>query len=118
MDEIFVATGRRPDTGTLELEAGGIETTGGAVAVDDTLRSSVRGVWAAGDVAGGPQFTHVADYQAKLVLRNAIFPLSSRADYSTVPAVTFIEGRLFDRSGRDLYRSGSGAGRAHRSRSA
>jgi pyruvate/2-oxoglutarate dehydrogenase complex dihydrolipoamide dehydrogenase (E3) component len=91
VDEIFVATGRRPDTGTLELEAGGIETTGGAVAVDDTLRSSVRGVWAAGDVAGGPQFTHVADYQAKLVLRNAIFPLSSRADYSTVPAVTYTD---------------------------
>jgi pyruvate/2-oxoglutarate dehydrogenase complex dihydrolipoamide dehydrogenase (E3) component len=46
---------------------------------------------AAGDVAGGPQFTHVADYQAKLVLRNAIFPLSSRADYSTVPAVTYTD---------------------------
>jgi pyruvate/2-oxoglutarate dehydrogenase complex dihydrolipoamide dehydrogenase (E3) component len=91
VDEIFVATGRRPETGDLNMAAVGIETDGSAVKVDATLRSSVPGVWAAGDVAGGPQFTHVAEYQAKLVLRNAVFPFASKVDYRAVPAVTYTD---------------------------
>lgn len=90
-DEIFVATGRRPDTDGLNLPAAGVEIENGKVRVDDGLRTTARGIWAAGDVAGGPQFTHVADYQAKLVLRNAIFPLASKANYDAVPAVTYTD---------------------------
>lgn len=108
VDEIFVATGRRPNTDALDLAAAGIATDGGAVRVDANLRSNVPGVWAAGDVAGGPQFTHVAEYQAKLVLRNAIFPFSSRADYATVPTVTYTDPEvarvgLTEREARDRY---------------
>ncbi len=90
-DEIFVATGRRANTEGLGLEHLGVELERGAVRVDATLRSSAPGLWAAGDVAGGPQFTHVAEYHAKLVLRNAIFPFSSKTDYSAVPAVTYTD---------------------------
>jgi pyruvate/2-oxoglutarate dehydrogenase complex dihydrolipoamide dehydrogenase (E3) component len=89
--QVFVATGRRPNTAALGLESVGVELDSGAVKVDAKLKSSVRGVWAAGDVAGGPQFTHVAEYQAKLVLRNAIFPFDSRVDYTPVPAVTYTD---------------------------
>jgi pyruvate/2-oxoglutarate dehydrogenase complex dihydrolipoamide dehydrogenase (E3) component len=89
--QVFVATGRRPNTAALGLESVGIELDHGAVKVDATLKSSMRGVWAAGDVAGGPQFTHVAEYQAKLVLRNAIFPFDSRVNYASVPAVTYTD---------------------------
>jgi pyruvate/2-oxoglutarate dehydrogenase complex dihydrolipoamide dehydrogenase (E3) component len=90
-DEVLVATGRKPHTAGLNLEAIGVRLEGGAVLVDGALRASVPGIWAAGDVAGGPQFTHVADYHAKLVLRNAVFPFSRRVDYSAVPAVTYTD---------------------------
>jgi pyruvate/2-oxoglutarate dehydrogenase complex dihydrolipoamide dehydrogenase (E3) component len=91
VDEIFVATGRRANTQGLGLERAGVAVERGAVKVDATLRSSIPGIWAAGDVAGGPQFTHVADYHAKLVLRNAVFPFSTKLDYSAVPAVTYVD---------------------------
>jgi pyruvate/2-oxoglutarate dehydrogenase complex dihydrolipoamide dehydrogenase (E3) component len=90
-DEIFVATGRRANTEGLGLERVGVLLERGAVKTDAALRSSVPGIWAAGDVAGGPQFTHVADYHAKLVLRNAVFPFSTKLDYSAVPAVTYVD---------------------------
>jgi pyruvate/2-oxoglutarate dehydrogenase complex dihydrolipoamide dehydrogenase (E3) component len=66
----------------------------GGVEVDDRLRTSARGVWACGDVIGGLRFTHVADYEARLVLRNALFPLSARRDYRVVPWVTFTDPAL------------------------
>jgi pyruvate/2-oxoglutarate dehydrogenase complex dihydrolipoamide dehydrogenase (E3) component len=91
VDEIFVATGRRANTEGLGLERVGVLLERGAVKTDAALRSSVPGIWAAGDVAGGPQFTHVADYHAKLVLRNAVFPFSTKLDYSAVPAVTYVD---------------------------
>lgn len=60
-DAILVATGRRPNVDGLNLQAAGIETTPrGAVATDELLRASAPGVWAMGDVAGGPQFTYVS----------------------------------------------------------
>jgi pyruvate/2-oxoglutarate dehydrogenase complex dihydrolipoamide dehydrogenase (E3) component len=90
-DEVFVATGRRANTSGLGLEDIGVALDRGAVRVDAGLRSSVKGIWAAGDVTGGLQFTHVADYQAKLVLRNAVFPFAGKADYATVPSVTYTD---------------------------
>ncbi|MFQ5704506.1 MAG: dihydrolipoyl dehydrogenase family protein [Gemmatimonadales bacterium] len=90
-DEIFVATGRRPNGLDLGLESVGVELNQGAVKVDAALRSTLPGIWAAGDVAGGLQFTHVADYQAKLVLRNAVFPFSSKANYDNIPWVTYTD---------------------------
>ncbi len=94
VDEIFVATGRKANTEGLGLEALGVALDHGVMKVDATLRSNVPGIWAAGDVAGGPQFTHVADYHAKLVLRNAIFPLRAKTDYSAVPAVTYTDPEI------------------------
>jgi pyruvate/2-oxoglutarate dehydrogenase complex dihydrolipoamide dehydrogenase (E3) component len=91
VDELFVATGRRPATDGLALDNAGIRTDAGAVAVDDTLRTSNRGVWAAGDVTGGPQFTHVAEYMAKKVLRNALVPGSTRVHYDNAPRVTYTD---------------------------
>lgn len=89
--QLFVAAGRRPATAGLELERAGIDSERGAVRVDARLRTSARGVWAGGDVTGGLQFTHVADYMAKLIVQNAFLPLKRRADYSTVPWVTYTD---------------------------
>jgi pyruvate/2-oxoglutarate dehydrogenase complex dihydrolipoamide dehydrogenase (E3) component len=92
--EIFVATGRRPLTQDLELERAGIEIMGSAVKVDEKLQTTGKGVWAAGDVTGGLQFTHVADYMAKVVLQNAIFPFKKRVDYGNIPRVTYTDPEL------------------------
>ena len=92
--EIFVATGRKPLIDGLELDRAGVETRNGAVVVDERLRTSNRGIWAAGDVTGGMQFTHVADYMAKTVLRNALIPGSTRVNYDTVPTVTYTDPEL------------------------
>jgi pyruvate/2-oxoglutarate dehydrogenase complex dihydrolipoamide dehydrogenase (E3) component len=60
-DELLVATGRAPVTADLGLPAAGVEITDrGFIQVDDHLRTTADHVWAAGDVAGTPQFTHAS----------------------------------------------------------
>lgn len=90
-DEIFVATGRRPFTDGLDLEAAGVETSAGAVTVDARLRTSARSIWGVGDVTGAMQFTHVADQMAKVALRNSVLPLKTKIRYDSVPRVTFTD---------------------------
>jgi pyruvate/2-oxoglutarate dehydrogenase complex dihydrolipoamide dehydrogenase (E3) component len=109
VDTVFVATGRRPNTAGLGLESAGVALDGPAIKVDRALRTTVPGIWAAGDVVGGPQFTHVADYHAKLVLRNAVFPFVSKLDYSAIPAVTYLDPEvarvgLTEAQARERYR--------------
>ena len=89
--EVFVATGRRPVTEGMDLEAAGIRTERGAVVVDSHLRTSARTAWAVGDVAGAMQFTHVAEHMAKVALRNATLPVKTKIGYGNVPRVTFTD---------------------------
>jgi len=86
---LLVATGRAAVLDTLDLAVGGVEADGQKLTLDDKLRTTARNVWAAGDVTGGPRFTHVADYQARTVLRNALFPFSTAVNYDVVPHVTY-----------------------------
>jgi len=90
-DELFVATGRRPHTADLEADRAGVALEQGAVRVNARLETTQRGIWAAGDVAGGLQFTHVADYMARIVVQNALTPLKTKADYRVVPWVTYTD---------------------------
>lgn len=90
-DEIFVATGRQPNTAEAEPERAGVELDRGAVRVNARLETTAPGIWAAGDVTGGLQFTHVADYMAKVVVQNALTPIKTKADYRVVPWVTFTD---------------------------
>ncbi len=94
VEEILVAVGRRPAPDGLELERAGVRTERGAVVVDDTLRTTSSRIWAAGDVTGGLQFTHVADAMAKAVLRNALVPGSTRVKWENVPRVTYTDPEL------------------------
>ena len=98
---LLVATGRRVDVEDLGLDRAGIAYDRKGIQVDRRLRTTNRRVYAVGDVAGGLQFTHVANYHAGIVLRNVLFRL---------PA-TVSEDRD---SPRHLHRSGTRAGRAHR----
>lgn len=93
-DALLVATGRTPRVDSLALAQGGIETGRQGLLVDDTLRTTARNVWAAGDCVGPLRFTHVADYQARLVVRNAFFPLRGSARYDAVPWVIFTDPEL------------------------
>ncbi|MGI8439578.1 MAG: dihydrolipoyl dehydrogenase family protein [Thermoleophilaceae bacterium] len=91
-DRVLVATGRRPDTAGLGLDTVGVETdASGAVVVDDRLRTTAAGVFAAGDVTGALPFTHVADYHAKIAVANALFRTRRRVSYAAVPRVTFTD---------------------------
>lgn len=91
---LLVAAGRRPGLEGLGLEQAGIAFTAKGVTVDTGLRTSNRKVYAIGDVSGGPQFTHIAGYQAGIVLRNALFRLPARTDYRALPWVTYCDPEL------------------------
>ncbi len=91
---LLVATGRTPTIDGLGLDAAGITVERGAIVVDKRLRTTNKKVYAIGDVASGPQFTHVASYQAGLVVRNALFRLPVRVNYDAVPRVTFTDPEL------------------------
>ena len=91
VDEVLVATGRRPNTEGLGLEAAGIELGSvGEIVVDDRLRTSVAGVSAAGDVTGLLPFTHAADEQARMAVHHALGKgVRWRYDASSTPWATF-----------------------------
>lgn len=88
---LLVAAGRRPNVAGLDLEKAGIAYGPRGITVDARLRTSNRRVFAIGDVAGGPQFTHVAGYHAGIVIRNALFRLPAKVDYRSLPWVTYTE---------------------------
>ncbi len=93
-DELFVAAGRSPNTRDAEPERAGVELDRGAVRVNARLETTARGIWAAGDVTGGLQFTHVAEYMAKVVVQNALTPLKTTTSYRVVPWVTFTDPQV------------------------
>ena len=91
---LLVATGRRANTDGLGLEQAGIRCDGRGIVVDRRLKTANKRVYAIGDVAGGAQFTHLANYHAGLVIRNALFRWPARVDNSIVPRVTFTDPEL------------------------
>ncbi|MBV9861176.1 MAG: FAD-dependent oxidoreductase [Alphaproteobacteria bacterium] len=91
---LLVAAGRTPNTTALDLDAGGIAVGPHGIVVDRRLRTTNRRAFAVGDVAGGPQFTHVAGYHAGIVIRNALFRMPARVDYRALPWVTYTEPEL------------------------
>ncbi|HEY0673537.1 MAG TPA: FAD-dependent oxidoreductase [Longimicrobiales bacterium] len=91
---LLVAAGRTANTDTLDLGAAGIAHDANALHVDRYLRTNIKNIWGVGDVTGAPRFTHVADYQARLVIRNALFPGRTAADYSTVPWAIYTSPEL------------------------
>ncbi|MBX9758669.1 MAG: FAD-dependent oxidoreductase [Beijerinckiaceae bacterium] len=91
---VLVATGRRPNVHNLGLEAAKVESTDKGVKVSANLRTTNRRIYAIGDVAGGPQFTHAANYHAGLVLRSALFRLPVKARDEAIPRVTYTDPEI------------------------
>lgn len=90
-DEILVAAGRTPNVEKLNPEAAGVEYDRKGIVVNESLRTTAKNIWACGDVAGPYLFTHMAEYQAGVVVRNALLRLPAKVDYSVVPWTTFTD---------------------------
>jgi pyruvate/2-oxoglutarate dehydrogenase complex dihydrolipoamide dehydrogenase (E3) component len=94
-DEALVAIGRAPNVEGLGLEAAGVVyDPWRGVQVDDHLRSSVRTIFACGDVAMRWKFTHAADFAARIVLQNALFRGRKRLSALNVPWCTYTDPEL------------------------
>ncbi|WP_426229462.1 dihydrolipoyl dehydrogenase family protein [Pararhizobium sp. DWP3-4] len=91
---LLVATGKKGNTSGLGLEAAGIAVTETGIAVDGSLRTQNRRVYAIGDAAGGLKFTHAANYHASLVLREILFRLPARENQDIVPRATFTDPEI------------------------
>ncbi len=78
----------------LGLDRAGISYDRKGIKVDRRLRTTNRRVYAVGDVAGGPQFTHVANYHAGIVLRNVLFRLPATVNEDAIPRATYTDPEL------------------------
>jgi len=91
---VFVATGRKPNTGDLGLETIGIEPDAhGYIPIDHRLATKVPGIWVAGDARGGPKFTHTSwdDYR---ILLSQLSGDGSRTTDRIVPYAMFTDPEL------------------------
>ena len=89
-DRLLVATGRRADPAAAGLATVGVDPAARTAPVDDHCRVA-DGVWAVGDVTGQGAFTHVAMYQAGIVIRDILGEDGPAADYRALPRVTFTD---------------------------
>ena len=91
---LLIATGRKPTVDDLGLDAAGVTYSARGINVDKRLRTSNSKIFAIGDVTGGLQFTHMAGYDAGIVIRNALFRLPAKVDHKAVPWVTYTNPEL------------------------
>jgi pyruvate/2-oxoglutarate dehydrogenase complex dihydrolipoamide dehydrogenase (E3) component len=90
-ERILVAAGRQPAIHGLGLDQAGVEYTPQGIVVDRRLRTRQRHIHAIGDVCGPYQFTHMAEYQAGVVLASLLFRIPRKVDYRVVPRVIFTD---------------------------
>jgi pyruvate/2-oxoglutarate dehydrogenase complex dihydrolipoamide dehydrogenase (E3) component len=113
VDEILVSAGRVPNIESLNLEAAGVVVGKNGIQMNEKLQTTNPKIYACGDVIGGYQFTHVAGYEAVVVLTNALFFPVSKANYRVIPWATFTDPELArvglteaqarERYGEDVY---------------
>jgi mercuric reductase len=93
VEQVLLASGRVPNSEELNLDAVGVETSKLGIVVDEHLRTSVPGIWAAGDVNGMTQLTPVAQYEARVAIDD-MFGNGRVADYSVLPTAIFTDPEL------------------------
>jgi pyruvate/2-oxoglutarate dehydrogenase complex dihydrolipoamide dehydrogenase (E3) component len=94
VDALLIAIGRTPNFRRLDLKSAGVDVNESGVRVNDYLQTSQRHIYAAGDVIGPFLFTHMADAQARVIVRNILLPfqfLRQKMDYSVVPWCTYTD---------------------------
>jgi mercury(II) reductase len=94
-ERVLVATGRQPNTEGLGFDESGVRLDGrGGIVVDDRMRTSKSGIYAAGDVTGRDQFVYMAAYGAKLAAENALNGDTRRYDATAMPAIVFTDSQV------------------------
>ncbi len=91
---LLMAVGRKANVERLDLDKAGIKTNRAGIVVNAGMKTANRRVYAIGDVAGGMQFTHVANYHAGVIIRSALFGLPSRAKNNHIPRVTYTDPEI------------------------
>ena len=94
VEQVMLASGRVPNIEELGLDGIGVETSKAGIVVDDHLRTTVPGIWAAGDVNAVAQFTPVAQYQARIAIADMFGADAPAADYSVLPTSIFTDPEL------------------------
>lgn len=89
---LLVATGRAPNVKGLDLEKAGVEYAPQGIKVNEHLRTTAKNIFACGDCNGGYQFTHVAEYEARIAALNARLPFPFiKTDYSSIAWCTYTD---------------------------
>jgi pyruvate/2-oxoglutarate dehydrogenase complex dihydrolipoamide dehydrogenase (E3) component len=91
---ILVATGRRPNLKALSLDRAGVTHSDRGIKVNEQLKTSNRKIYAIGDAIGGQQFTHLANYHASIVIKNALFRLKPDVSAMNIPRVMYTDPEL------------------------
>jgi pyruvate/2-oxoglutarate dehydrogenase complex dihydrolipoamide dehydrogenase (E3) component len=92
---LLVAAGRPPNTDSLNLVAAGVETDRrGFVKVNERLETNVPGIWALGDVKGGPAFTHISYDDFRIIRTNLLEGGDATIADRLVPYTVFIDPQL------------------------
>jgi mercuric reductase len=94
VDQLLLASGRAPNVEQLDLDRAGIDRTKAGISVDERLRTSADGVWAAGDVTGLLQFTPIAQYQARIAVDDMFGSNGAQAYYDYLPTAIFTDPEL------------------------
>ena len=94
VSHVLLATGRTPNVEELGLDRIGVDVARGGIVVDKHQRTTVDGIWAAGDVAEGPMFTPTAQYQARVAIDSMFGDGSRTVDYSALPTAIFTDPEL------------------------
>ena len=87
-ERVLVATGRWPNTSGMDFEAAGLRFSGRAIAVDDHLATSLKGIWAIGDAVGGWMLAHKAMVEGRIAAEN-VTGGERKVDHRSVPNVIF-----------------------------
>jgi len=98
VDQLLVAVGRAPNVEGLGLEKAGVQYSKKGVVVNDHLQTTNAAVFAAGDICSPYQFTHAADFMARIVIQNALFKIpflgGAKASALTIPWCTYTSPEL------------------------
>lgn len=94
VDRLLIAAGRAPRVEGLGLQQVGVDFDRGGIRVDDFLRTTNRRIYAAGDVCSPFQFTHAADFMARIVIQNALFLGRKRFSSLVIPWCTYTSPEL------------------------
>ncbi len=94
VDQVLLATGRRPNLDGLNLDAAGIAYTKRGITVNDKCRTNKRHIYAIGDIAGRYQFTHMSEHMAKVAVSNILLKMPMKIDTKHVPWVTYTDPEL------------------------